>query len=248
MVTSYGVGQYAASEAHVLYTKRDYRPDASAVPLVYFHSATATALQPLRRQGMAANVDAVIALMVERLVHQGHPAISFDMAGASSWNNAAARARATDALTFIGAQLGCRIDRCLVMGVSMGSLTALEWARENQAKVAAVGLALPIPDFVRIHTSGPAPIPANIETAWGGLAAWQAGVDAVDPAQHTTDFTVPIQLHYSADDTTALPADSQAFDAAVASATAIQFTGAGGHTLGGTFDSRGLTDFLHSNA
>lgn len=248
MNTSYGVGLIAAGEAHLIIRPRERLDYTGATPVIYCHHATGMAWTPLRQQGQTVT-DANIALIMESLAVLGHPVIASDQGGASSWNSATARQRVTDALNFISAQTGCRADRVLLYGDSMGSLLALSWARANLAKVAAICCALPLPDFVRTHAQGGAPIPANIEAAWGGLAAWQAGVNAVDPMQHLTDYEgVPIQLHYSVDDPLALPADSIAFAAAVSSAEAIAFSGAGGHNEAGTFDTRACVEFLHSNA
>lgn len=208
--TSYGVGQYAAGEAHVMYLPYGYRRDATKRVIVWCHGAGGTYAVGPQEQALAA---------------AGFPMIACDLAPAQSWGSDASLSRVTDAWTFAKANMGVKTDKMLLWGGSMGTLTALLYALAHPADVAAVGCALPIvdPDDVRVNNRGG--YQANIEAIYG------AGVTVPDnkrPSQNAGSYSMPMRFWRSTSDIVGLPALADTFDTAVATCDTISL-GAVGH-------------------
>ena len=86
-------------------------------------------------------------------------------------------------LTWLGANLGCRTDRVIIVGDSMGSLEALNWAWRNHTKIVAIYLRAPIVRFQGFYDANPT-FQGIIDTAWTTHGAWLAGLPTHDPAQN----------------------------------------------------------------
>lgn len=244
LCVSYGVGQYAAgqaSEAHTIATDRPYKRDGSKRPLLWLHSAGGN------------DQEAVIALnnsipLLREVVKVG-PVISFDGAAgnpAQHWGNDFAQARTGDAKAYLQGTWGAKAGKALVLGISMGGLLALNWARLNPTLVAAVALLYPAVNLQWIHDNGAA---ASTEAAYGGtLAAFNAAVAAHDPHQHAADYVglgIPFKAWYASDDTTVSTAEQEAFFTAAAIPKVN--LGAVGHANMGVVPITSVRDFLLAN-
>lgn len=235
-----GRAPFPGTEGSVAWHDRWWTHDSAVAPAIYCHQALTTALSPFAATGDVN--DLAVRAIIHRLGRRGVPCITSDQAGTSSWSNAAAVGTVGNALTYAGARLGSRSDKAVLFGTSMGSLLALNYTQMNPSKVLAVAVMLPIPDLEWVHDNGPAPIPANIETAFGGLAAYNAAKAGYNPMNHTANFAgVPVRMWYSDDDPTAVPERAIAF--ATATGATIESLGAVGHTLTG-IDADAVADWL----
>jgi pimeloyl-ACP methyl ester carboxylesterase len=223
LVTSQGVGQYAsgqASDKHVVIHDRSYRPDGTKRAVIWMHSAGGDAIEPVIASNNALPHLAAIASL-------GVPIISFDAAGggaqapAKHWGNDYAQARVTDALAYLRSKFGVHPTAApILLGVSMGGLLALNYARLNP--VAATGLMYPVVDLQAIHdgTGGAsAGGAATTEAAHGGtLATFDAGVAAHNPQQNQAAYLgKTITMWHSDSDTVVGTANQTAFAQGVSS-------------------------------
>jgi pimeloyl-ACP methyl ester carboxylesterase len=249
VATSIGSDVIAVSEKHVIVTGSDHGTVATAVPVIYCHHAgngyAGTAHLPAALA--QTDTDVSIAEICRDLAAKGHPVIASDQAGVNSWSNNTAVTAVDGALTLIGTRTGCRTDRVLLLADSMGTLLALNWARANASKVAAMALLLPAPDMQYVHDNASAPLPANMEAAYGGLAALTAAYPTKNAALFPSSYTsMEIQMWASTDDPICTPVMVNAF--AAATGIPVISMGAVGHTIPSTFDRRAVVDYLHRNA
>lgn len=229
-----GLGGYAASENHAALVPRGHRADQSKRVVLSCHGSGGTAQT-------WAWTDVNSYPINQWLARVGFPVLSCDFGGTNTWGNDTSRTRVGDAFTFAQSKLGVKTDKVLLFGASMGTLTALNYARANPTKVAAIALALPITDLVDAHDNRG--FTAVTETAYGGTAAYNAAKAAHNPATNTADLAgIPIKLWYTTDDPYAWPATVAAFDSALGSADAVSI-GTGGHSTAG-LDPSAVADFF----
>jgi alpha-beta hydrolase superfamily lysophospholipase len=210
----------AGTETVMPIVPRLHRPDGTKRLVVWCHSAGATAGSEHLEPWLAANNTLPIFDLL------GLPIISAKYGG-QVWGNDTAQTRVGDAIAYMtGGEFNAKTDKVLLLGVSMGGMLALNWARANPSKVAAIILFYPAVNLQWIHDNGGA---ATTEAAYGGsLASFNAAVAAHDPLQHTAEYAgVPIQMWYSDADTVVGTANQQAFLAAVSGIESHLLPGAG---------------------
>lgn len=220
MITSMGVGEYAptvATDKHVIFAGRSYRSDGTKRPVLWCHSAGGDALEALTE----TNVYDHLYTITESL---GLPLISFDAQGVQ-WGNDNAQSRLADALAYLRTTWGAHATLLpLIIGVSMGGMLALNWARANPGGYAALALLYPATSLQAIHdgAGGAANGAATTEAAYGGsLATFNAAVATHDPAQNAAAyFGKPIKMWRSSADTVVGTANQDAFASAAGVAVA----------------------------
>ena len=237
----------AAGEHFALVRHRLHRPDPSAVPAIYCHHATGGHYNGYKgwTRSKGTVTDRSIMALIELLATRGHPVIANTQAGATSWSTATAIQRVTDALAAVAAETGCRSDRVLIFGDSMGSLLGLNWIRRNPQKVAAGAFLLPIPDlkYARENTQ----VGAGIEAAYGGAAGYEAALPTHNPAAMPEAFAgVPLAFWHSSNDPTAVASVVDKFGVAVGAE--VRSMGAVDHTIPASFDVADVADFLTRHA
>lgn len=234
MYSSFGKGVITpaiAGEQHVVFTKRLYVPGKR--PILWCHSAGGDAAEPL----MTANAQPLL----ESLVKLGSPVISFDgktsgltLSGtyaATHWSNDGALARFADALAYLrsSAWNASASLAPLVVGVSMGGLLALNYARSNP--VAALALLFPVTSLAGIHDGTGGIIgnaAASVETAYGGASAYSAALPTHDPLANPALWNnVPAHMWYSDSDTTVGTLNQQNFLSGVGTFESTVMAGAG---------------------
>lgn len=141
------------------------------------------------------------------------------------------------AVTWLQAQPGVKTDKVIIGGGSMGALPALNWARQNLAKVAAISLIVPGLDLQYAHDTAPTQsqngvtvssvypnLKADIEASWGGGTTPPAGYYAThSPIVYASQLAgIPITMWVSNNDAiTNSPAVPDAFVTAVGPSCAI---------------------------
>ena len=146
----------------------------------------------------------------------GFAVISADLGYTSTatWNagNDTALSRVDSAWTFMQSEVGVRSDKLIFAGGSGGAILALNYAKSNPSKVAAISLGIPAVSLTDLHDNDRGSTAAPIEAAYGGLAGYQAAVAAKDPYLNIASIpSIPIRFFISEDDPTAVASYAYAF-------------------------------------
>lgn len=157
--------------------------------------------------------------------------------GKASFGNDDSVAAMGAAVTWLQAQPGVKTDKVIIGGGSMGALVALNWARQNLSKVAAILLSIPALDLQYAHDTAPGQtqngvsvssvypnLKADIETSWGGGTTPPVGYyNTHSPIVFASQLAgIPMTLWVSGNDAiTNSPAAPNTFVSAVGSSAAI---------------------------
>lgn len=229
--TSEGAGRVRAVEGDQFFVPYRWRRDGSRYPLVWCHGGGAD-------YAVGPNERAVVeALRV--------PAIATTQGGVSTWGadsvvGAAGTVEADRA--YAVANLGAKDGKALIMGGSMGGLTAVLYALANPTKVAALALFIPAldPEYVRVNNVGgnQAAIQAvhGVGTVPAGKQAYLRGADLAATG-------IPTKVWHSTTDTFTPDASTQEFIAE--SGCESVSLGAVGHSYASLVSSQ-VSDFLTS--
>jgi pimeloyl-ACP methyl ester carboxylesterase len=220
VVSTRGNGQYVASETHVIFYNRLDTLDPNArIGIVFAH-------------GFFANGDFFTKddpttgpwrQLVDAIVAKGIPIISTDLGGASTWGNETLVSRLDSSITYLNTITGARTDQVLLMGLSMGGTSVLNWAKNwnstnggdyaNLSKVAGIALFAPAVDIIDINDNnrgGLGSIPQASYTSYPG--GWDAHKASANPVNNAAGYTgVPIRIWYSTDDPVCIPSTQTAF-------------------------------------
>jgi len=154
------------------------------------------------------------------------PVIATDMGGISTWGNSTAMTAMNDTTAFFSNKLGAD-DQVILLGISMGAATVLNWARTNPSKVAAIALHIPVVDLQDIIDNNRSGLGPLVTAAYGGNPP-----SASNPAVNTADFTgFPIRIWYSSNDPICIPSIVTSFASAVGAT--MTNLGAVNHTIAG---------------
>lgn len=233
--TSVGKDRYAAGEEDiVLGTMRSWNL-AQPEGVLFCHGAGDTALQAfakvLQRETMTALARHATVLVADL--------------GFASFGNATAITRVGQAITYLRSTWG-QSGPVVMVGISMGAITALAYTLAHPTEVKACALVIPGLDIADLHTHNVLGVPALIDAAYP-----PAYSDATDGPTHSPihfagslPANLPIHLWTSSDDNLAVPSTADAFVAARPQ-TARTDLGALGHTDTAISAARpAVTDFV----
>jgi pimeloyl-ACP methyl ester carboxylesterase len=216
-----GVGQYLPGERHNIWFHRldPFAPNAKT-GVILAHGWLGNADYFTEYYDTTPPIDgndAKAKEIVQRIALQQLPAIATDMGGTTTtWGNDTAISACASSLTYLNTVTGARTDRAIVVGLSMGALTALNWARANPSKVAAIGLFLPTVNLADMHDNNRGGFAGDIEASYGGASGYATDGPSHDPANFTASYaSMPIRIWYSSDDPVAVPSVVTAFGTAV---------------------------------
>lgn len=219
ITTSYGDGLYRATEDHVLSIRRGTKLDGTVRGLIYAHGASHTS---------AMDATATHRFILDAFADAGYVALITEMGGLLTFGNDASRDAFLDSVTYVRAR-GASTDPLVLAAGSMGAMPALYWASTHLSDVAAIALIIPAVDVKDIYDNDRGGLASDIDTAWGGAAAWAAAEPTRNPINYAASLSsIPIGIWYSSDDTIVLPARVEAF-AAVHGNTDLHSMGAVGH-------------------
>ena len=187
------LGVYVASERQ-LEISGDWRRARGQVPIIWVRGFFGNGWTLQRGAGAVSGevYGRPFRLIADRL---GLVVASADFAGgslATTWavDTVVGTGGRIDALiTWMGTNLGTRTDRVIIMGDSMGSLEALNWAWRNHTRVVAIYVRAPIVRFQGFWDANPT-FQGIIDTAWGNHATWLAGLPTHDPAQNMAALSI----------------------------------------------------------
>ncbi len=149
------------------------------------------------------------------------------------WGNDTHIARVATTYTNAQAKAGFDSSKVYLFATSGGAAPALNWARQNLAKVQAIALIIPAVDIIdidvnnRVANVGLDPVTQGPRAGYGGLTPDTGH----NPASNAAAFAgVPIKIWYGGADNVCLPSTQTAFQAAAGSSCQLVNMGAGvGH-------------------
>lgn len=162
--------------------------------MIFSHGAGGTYANALKLDGVPSQ-----GAIVRRLVDEGgRTLLSPDAGGPQGWGSDLVITRLGQAATWLrdpartvdplGSAIALNVsdEPVVLIGVSMGGLNVLNYAKANPEDVAAIVLIIPVldPEFVRANNVGGAA--AAIDAAYGG-----SYVDATERADHSPAYWGP---------------------------------------------------------
>lgn len=158
----YGVGAITASEGYVL--RKPFKQGTERRRLVvWLHGLGSDG-----KFGVIDNSDQHLRVISTQL---GLPFLSIDAGGTATWGNDTAISRVGPAITWAENRGVAKTDGAVIVGGSMGTVLALNYAARNPSKVKALALVFPSTDLAFPYANGNS---AGIDTAYGGGAAYLA--------------------------------------------------------------------------
>jgi hypothetical protein len=155
-----------------------------------------------------------------------------------TWGNSTIRTQMSTLRTNIQSSGLFASGKVHLVGVSMGGLCALNWAKANPTLVQSITLLIPVVDVQAVYDADRGGFAASIAAAHGGRPP-----DSENPADNTGSFTgIPTRLYYSTTDTITLAAEQEA-SAAGSGATLVSM-GAVGHFWGPPWSGRELAFWI----
>lgn len=239
-VSTRGVGEYQATLAHRAMVNSGY-VSASKRGVILLSGIGGTA-----DTWYGTTFDAINT--PHAIMDVGFPTAS--LAVDSTFGNAAMRTRMSNLGFFMQTIVrlpfrfaGAGAGKLHLMGSSMGSICAVNWAAANPTLVASLTLTIGPPDVQAMYASDRAGLQATIGAAFGGGPP----PDAENPADLGDDILaaeIPTFIAYSEDDPLCLPAEVEAFGAAAGAE--MYSMGEIGHAVDGTEVSR-IAQFIQEN-
>lgn len=254
IVTTRGFGQYVTpgTEIHnIFYHRLDPLSPSAKTGVILAHGFFGN--------GDSFNVDTgdgPFRELVERIVMYKIPTIATDLGGGSTWGNETLVSRLNTTITYFNAITGARTDRVILLGVSMGAASVLNWIRNwantgagsgndfaNRNKVAAVVLLAPSVDLQDIVNNNRGGLGGAVSGAYSGYTGgWATQAPTANPANYASGYaSVPIRIWYSTNDSICVPATITAF--ATGSGATLTSLGAIGHSAS-TLDAQQLADWV----
>ena len=168
--------------------------------------------------------------VVTKLIEKGLAVLSIDSGGTATFGNDTAIAANEEAVNWIladGSDTEYRAARdpsLLLVGVSMGFMDLMAWARTHQDKVAAAIGFVPA-----VNLSGLPALSGQIDAAYGGDYDPNTHGPTHDPMMYADELEFPIIILGSSDDTTTTSSDHAAFAAAAPNCQYVNLGATGGH-------------------
>ncbi len=242
LCVSRGSGAYVAGEAHAALYERLRMRSVGRRPLIHAfgHGGYDNGLK--ETNFLSSGFWPLFAPLADA----GYPVICGELGGSPLWGNDTTITRVGQLVAYASSGFGFDTSGVFMLGISMGMLPLLRWAKDNRATVKAVYGAIPVTNLASIHDRNPNGYAAEIEAAYGGLAAYQAALPTHDPSAYAASLAgLPIRLLYHTDDTVVVPSDVTGFAASVGASCSL-VSGTGGHVA--TFDPLDVLSFFEAHA
>lgn len=235
---SFGADRYVAGENDWIVGTSSTARRLPRRPLVFCHPSGGTAT--------TVGADAYFRAVLDTLGQDFTVGVG-DLGG-ETWGNDTGTTRVGQMLDYLQSSWNTQGPAVLV-GVSMGGLTVLNYALRYPQRVAAVVACLPALDLADVRTRD-ASFPALIDAAYGGAYNDATDGPTHSPVQFAASLpaNLPVGLWGSSDDIYAVPATFDAFTAARPN-TYRENLGALGHTPFAVFSGlNSIQRFVRSNA
>lgn len=181
-----------------LFIRRKGQLPANGPGLICLHGRGGNCLQYSPHD----NRDIAVGYHSWRLALEGFRIFAIDDMGATDWGSQDSTSRINDAITWLQSTGGAKPGKVGLMGWSMGSIAALNWADQNSDKHACSWLWAPATDLEYFHSIGT--YTAEIDAAYstegtrvGNSPIAQAsnyrGIGKIHMVHAVDDTTIPIQ-------------------------------------------------------
>lgn len=132
------------------------------------------------------------------LTDLGYPIVSLNTS--FTWGNDTAMTRMDALYGYAMAEFDFP-EEVILIGGSQGGTTMTNWAKRNPEKVAAMVGLVPLTHLDAFHDGNVGGFASSIETAYGGLSAYNAAVPTHDPIEFADELVgIPMRSWYSTDD------------------------------------------------
>lgn len=196
--SSYGVSRVYAGEGDCILTPTDYSGGRPVVVFCHGAGGTATAVCDPTLTGQYKIAQALAAV---------YPVICTDLGGTQTWGNATVQARIATCRTYAQASMGAKAGGVILVGVSMGNVSALNYAFNNPGNVLAVVSLIGMTSLASARAIG---FGAAVEAAWG-IGAGAALPAGADPSLNMRELSaIKYRSYYDLSDTIATPATAAA--------------------------------------
>lgn len=206
---TFGADGYHAGENHLVFLPTQLKPGAPLVVVCHGTAAEASYYYANRSRYRPLEEVANTGLVVIA-PDLGEPAIP------DGWGNDRSVAAVGEVITWAAATYRCDTSRVYLIGDSAGGPTALNWARANNSRVAAIALRAGVCDIESIYQAGAGnPLLVSlINQAYAVGGGWPAQRATHDPALNTGQL-IPIadriRCYYTPNDDLIPPAGTIAF-------------------------------------
>lgn len=212
-----GTGIVASGETHLALTPQAWAADGSKMGIIYMHGATQTEAQMVDGVKYGA-----LKAILRALIVAGYPMLGVLAAG-DSWGNATAKARISDAKTYLQGTMGAKAGKIGLIGASMGGLTALNWSKSNLASVACCAGLVPVSDLTDMHTNNRGSLTASINTAYSTYSEGTYGATYNPHTYAAGSLTgLPYKAWYGTSDTTVIPSTVTDVATAIGGTASVQ--------------------------
>ncbi len=126
--TTASSARVSAGELDSILVPTHWKKDGSLPGIIACHGAGATGQSPV-------NVTLSGSYRLHRLLGKYYPIIATDLGGPQTWGNPTAQARVATCKTYLQTTMGAKTGPVILVGISMGNLTALNYARNNLSSV-----------------------------------------------------------------------------------------------------------------
>lgn len=159
------------------------------------------------------------------LLRENWPVLAMDFGGANTWGSTDGTGKMPNALTQFAA-LGVTTTRIIGIGVSMGALTHLNYAKDNNSKYASFVGIVPVVNRKHVHDADLNSYASAIESAETAAGTtYAATADSHDPTTQAANMNFPQLLIHGNSDSIATSSDVIAYKNACPNATELQVTG-----------------------
>lgn len=179
--------------------------------------------------------------------------VAADLTNPQNWGNDASQARVADSWSYLQTVRGVPSGKCLLFGLSMGALAALNWAHDNPTKVAAIALGIPVVNLQDAHDNRGFAAVIDSAQAYGSHAGYVSAEPTHNPAaagRQAALAGIPIKLVTSSDDPAAVESVVNAWAVSAngqGGNVRVESQGAVGHTMS-SYDPEKIAEFLLSYA
>lgn len=200
--SSYGVDTVHTGEGFLTLVPKHYRADGTVPGVLFCHGAGDGAYNGALIEGTVPSVRNIVFELAGL-----YPVLSCDLGGQYTWGNSTVISRVTEAKTYLQGTMGAKAGKIVLVGLSMGNLSALAWAAANLTSVScAVGI-IPCCDLTDMRTNNRGGYQAVIDAAYGGLyvaATYQAAHNPAYIATQGGYAGLPYKAWYGSSDAVAI--------------------------------------------
>lgn len=225
--TKYELARYNAAELAVTMLPTTWQRNGSKPGVIFCHGFTQDETVPYLSQ-LTGQVP-----VLNRLAEK-YP-VACGAFGGATWGNDTVLGMVTSTRTVLqSAVIGAKAGKVILVGVSMGGLSILNWAKANPTLVAGVVLIIGGIDIEDCQANNRGGLASSINAAYPGGVY----VDSTQKANHNPAYmatlgaytNIPIQVWYANDDAIWPPSITTAFAATNGANTTLHSVGALGHT------------------